>query len=64
MSTSWSEVASMVGKRLLQIVAVVLVEELARWTFTTAFDDEDEIRHEKPRQKRTKCKPKETPNEK
>lgn len=57
MSTGWSETAAVVGKRLLQIIAVIIVEEVVRQSFESAFEDEH-IKYEKPRKLTTRRKKK------
>ncbi len=57
MSTGWSETAAVVGKRLLQILAVVVVEEVVRQSFESAFTDEY-VNYEKPKRLTTRRKKK------
>jgi hypothetical protein len=53
----WAGELSKLGFRLLQIAAVVVVEEIARAWLDTAFED-DEIVYEKPRKRIAKTKKK------
>jgi len=50
MSKGWKVVMAEIGKRLLQVIAVVIAEEVIRRSLTTAFADADIIRNEKPKQ--------------
>jgi uncharacterized membrane protein YgcG len=51
MSKGWKVVVAEVGKRLLQVIAVVIAEEIIRRSLTTAFKDNDIIYYEKSKKK-------------
>lgn len=51
MSEGWKVVVVQIGKRLLQVIAVVIAEEIIRRSLTTAFKDNDIIYYEKSKKK-------------
>jgi hypothetical protein len=52
MSGGWRVIFAEIGKRLFQIVMAVVVEEVVRRNFETAFSSTDNtIKYEKPRLK-------------
>jgi hypothetical protein len=56
MSEGWKEVASEIGKRLLQVMVVVMAEEIVRRSFKSAYLDDDTVVYEKPRLKKATVK--------
>jgi hypothetical protein len=58
MSEGWRVVLAEIGKRIFQIVMAVVVEEVVRRSFDTAFTNSDNtIKYEKPRLKQVTMNP-------
>jgi len=56
MFSGWKIVFAEIGRRLLQIVVVVIAEETVRRGFTAAFTDNENVHYEKPRPKKATVK--------